>query len=63
MESYKVTIAFTIVLLLTMATFEAAAVEVESVGAIPPTPMQSCAKALGVSVALAAMVSLLAWFF
>ncbi|PON50785.1 hypothetical protein TorRG33x02_313080 [Trema orientale] len=62
MESCRLVIAFTIMVLLAMATLGAAVV-VEDVGAIPPTPMQSAAEALAVPATLAAMVSLLAWFF
>ena len=62
MESCRLTLAFTILVLLAMVTFGAAVV-VEDVGAIPPTPMQSAAEALGAPAALAALVSLLAWFF
>lgn len=62
MESCKLAVVFTIMVLLAMAIFGAAAT-VEDVRAIPPTPMQSAAEALSVPAAFAAMVSLLAWFF
>lgn len=64
MESSRLAMAFGIYLavLLAFAAFGAAAV-VEDAGAIPPTPMQSAAEALGVPAALAAVVSLVAWFF
>ncbi|KAL5841219.1 hypothetical protein ACOSQ3_011822 [Xanthoceras sorbifolium] len=65
MEGYKMSIkTFTIyvILLLAFVTFGAANAA-EDVGGIAPSPMESAGGALGVPALLAAIASLLAWFF
>lgn len=52
-----------IMVLLAFATFSSVAVAVEDVGGIAPAPMESAGAAFGVPVAIAAMASILAWFF
>lgn len=56
--------AFTIyiMVLVAYATFSSAEA-VEEVGNIAPAPIQSAGAAMGVPVAVAAIASLLAWFF
>ncbi|KAJ0017358.1 hypothetical protein Pint_10010 [Pistacia integerrima] len=62
MEGYRKSMTFTIyiMVLLAFATFGANA---QDVGAVAPTPMESSGVALSVPALLAAIVSLLAWFF
>ena len=64
MERSRLAVALTIyiVVLLAFATFRGAAAA-EDAGAIPPAPMQSAAEVAGAPVAVAAIVSVLAWFF
>ncbi|KAI9184755.1 hypothetical protein LWI28_000794 [Acer negundo] len=61
---YKMSMTFTIyiMVLLAFVTFGAANAA-EDVGGIAPSPMESAGAALGVPAFLAAIASLLAWFF
>lgn len=65
MESSKLAMAsaFCIIVLLGFASFGAAAV-IEDAGGIAPSPtMENSAVALGAPAIVAAVVSLVAWFF